>query len=495
MIRRYVVLDQLGAGAMGVVYAAYDRDLDRRVALKLVRDQRSKAASRRLLREAQALGQLSHPNVVAVYDVGTYSEQVFLAMELVAGRTLRTWLAEAPRSRRDVMDVFLRAGEGLAAAHAAGIVHRDFKPDNVLIDDTGRVRVADFGLATIDLDGAEQAEADGERDAPTPAEPEPPRRDSRQPGALTATGAAVGTPAYMAPEQRQGLAPVDGRADQFSFCVSLYEALCGERPYEVDTADPGDSPFADELRAPATGDARQLPFAHDVPARLRRVLARGMAAEPQQRYPSMERLLAELRRDPRGARLRAGIALAAIAVVAAVALLVVALLPAEERPCQSAPERMNGVWDAPRKRAVHAAFRASGSPAAERAWTGVEKAIDGWAGQWVAMHTDACEATHVRGVQSSAFLDLRMACLDQRRVELRALVDLLSSAEVDAPTVTRATEAANALAPLARCAQGGALGEEVRDTLAAQLVPRPFRWAIDRYRDARVRLHEFKQSR
>ena len=278
--------------------------------------------------------------------------------------------------------MFQRAGEGLAAAHAAGIVHRDFKPDNVLVGDSGRVRVADFGLATIDLESTDQPDDDDHADHGQTEEasgPEHRPRDSRQRAALTATGAAVGTPAYMAPEQREGRMPVDGRADQYSFCVSLYEALCGERPYEIDTADAQRSPFADELAAPATGDARHLPFAHDVPARIRRVLARGMAAEPGQRYPSMERLLAELRRDPRGGRLRAGIALAALAVAGAVALLVIATLPAEERPCRSATERMAGVWD-PR-----ASRRARGVPPPARGrrahMDGVEKAMNGWSGR------------------------------------------------------------------------------------------------------------------
>ncbi|HKE17313.1 MAG TPA: serine/threonine-protein kinase, partial [Kofleriaceae bacterium] len=237
-VHRYVLLEEVGAGAMGVVYAAHDYGLDRKVALKLVRDP-GRSAGERLLREAKALAQLSHPNVVTVFDVGSYRDQVFVAMELVAGQTLRSWLAEAPRTRREIVEVFLRAGAGLAAAHAAGIVHRDFKPDNVLIDQQGRVRVGDFGLAVIDrgkrLDGGDVAGGgDGDRGGDTESDeqrniralgsgtrsplrvgftPEGAggeregsvgRPGAGQSGSLTMTGVAVGTPAYMSPEQRSG---------------------------------------------------------------------------------------------------------------------------------------------------------------------------------------------------------------------------------------------------------------------------------------------------
>ncbi len=228
---RYVVIDRIGGGGMGVVFSAYDPKLDRTVAVKLLRpdadqsksaDPDSTARHSRLFREAQAMARLSHPNVAAVYDVGTVDNQVFIAMEYVAGRTIRRWLGGAPRSWRDVLRVFIDAARGLAAAHAADLLHRDFKPENVLIGNDGRVRVVDFGLArftnpppTIDASRAKH-----EVILPN--------------GSLRAgssrSGAMVGTPAYMSPEQWLD-EPVDARADQFSFCVALYEALYSERPF------------------------------------------------------------------------------------------------------------------------------------------------------------------------------------------------------------------------------------------------------------------------
>src|SRR5437763_1115036 len=196
-VGRYVVLDRIGAGGMGVVYAAYDPELDRRVAIKLLRPDRfsSEAGRLRLLREAQALARLTHPNVVAVYDAGTFGDRVFVAMELVEGETLRQWLGEGPRSWREVLDRFLPAGRGLAAAHAAGLVHRDFKPENVLLGRDGRVRVMDFGLARVEEHAQESTalpmmvRALTEESVPRPL------------GPLTQEGRVLGTPNYMSPEQ------------------------------------------------------------------------------------------------------------------------------------------------------------------------------------------------------------------------------------------------------------------------------------------------------
>src|SRR5690349_17448959 len=188
-VGRFVVLQRLGEGGMGVVYTAYDPELDRKVAIKLLKS--AEEGHARLLREAQAMARLQHPNVIAVHDVGTLpGNRVFVAMELVAGATLRGWLKAAPRAWREVIAIMRQAGVGLAAAHDAGLVHRDFKPDNVLVGDDGRVRVMDFGLAR--LGAADPELSSGSHDTGPLSTP------------LTMAGTVVGTPAYMAPELFKG---------------------------------------------------------------------------------------------------------------------------------------------------------------------------------------------------------------------------------------------------------------------------------------------------
>jgi serine/threonine protein kinase len=276
MLGRFQLLRRLGSGAMGVVFEGYDPELDRRVALKVLRPeveaQCSLQARSRMMREAQALARLRHPNVTMVYEVGTSETGAFfIAMELVEGRTLGRWLRARPRSWREIVEVFLQAGRGLAAAHRAGLVHRDFKPDNVIVDEEGNTRVVDFGLA---------------RSAGL-AELLPTLDDAESVAValnLTCTGAVLGTPAYMAPEQFQG-APLHAASDQFSFCVALFEALYGRRPY------PGnDLPSLQRslMRGQPVGPRRGVPRA------LYRVLQRGLAVDPERRFATMEKLLEAL---------------------------------------------------------------------------------------------------------------------------------------------------------------------------------------------------------
>ena len=224
---RFVVVEKLGEGGMGVVIAAYDPDLDRKVAIKLLRAGAwdtgvSSEGRQRLLREAQAMAKLSHPNVVVVHGVGTMGSQVYIAMEYVDGCTLGEWLKQDKRSWPLVVDMFCRAGRGLVAAHAAGLIHRDFKPDNVLVGKDGRVRVTDFGIVGT---AGTMSEGTGR-----PGAGELASRSTPLSTPLTSAGVLLGTPIYMAPEQLER-APVDASADQFSFCVALYEALYGERPF------------------------------------------------------------------------------------------------------------------------------------------------------------------------------------------------------------------------------------------------------------------------
>ena len=306
-IGRYVVLRRIGAGGMGVVFAAYDPQLDRRVALKLLRTGVGLGegeAKARLVREAQAIAQLSHPHVVAVYDVGTATTgDVYIAMEFVEGDTLTNWLQRWERSWRDVVEMFVDAGRGLAAAHGVGLLHRDFKPDNVLVGADGRVRVTDFGLARSLVTGGEDGDT------------RPTRELAQLRVTLTATGAVMGTPRYMAPEQLAGK-DISAAADQWSFCVALYEAVYGVHPIAGDTA----AKMLDEgarMRPPPEGKG--------VPASLLAVVTRGLDAVPARRYPSMTALLAELThalRPPRRRYLAIGGAAALVLGGAAAATII-----------------------------------------------------------------------------------------------------------------------------------------------------------------------------
>lgn len=453
-VGRYVILSHLGAGGMGVVYEAYDPELDRRVAIKLLRHRSLDAveregASQRLLREAQALARLSHPNVVAVHDVGTHDAQVFLAMEYVEGDTLGQWRKAELRSWRAVLDTFVAAGRGLAAAHEHGLIHRDFKPDNVMIDHRGRVRVMDFGLARLDGETSEIGAAS--RDAvETPS-----LERSSQP--LTVTGALMGTPAYMSPEQHAGL-PSDARSDQFSYCVSLYEALYGERPFRGET-------LASVGLAISEGRVAEPPRDTEVPTWLRRVLLRGLQADPAARWPDMPALIEALTDDPSARRRRAWQWSAGLgAVVLAVGAIVGARLvgPVETGPearCLAGVERLDGVWNEQRRATVEQALVATETSFAKDTAVKVTTRIDDYASAWRSSYEDACRATWVRGEQSEALLDARMSCLSRRREALSYLVDLLEGA--DRSLAVEAVEAAASLPDLEACGDLDALRERV----------------------------------
>jgi eukaryotic-like serine/threonine-protein kinase len=444
-VGRYTVLHEVGRGSMGVVYAAYDPAIDRRVALKLVHPALLPGASRegaasRLLREAQAVGRLAHPGVITAFDAGRFDGHVFFAMEFVDGDTLGAWVRAAARTRGEVLAAFLAAGRGLAAAHAAGLVHRDFKPDNVLVGRDGRVRVTDFGLVRVAA-GPEGGDGDAGGACPLPAG-----------GTATRTGALVGTPAYLAPEVFRG-APADARSDQFSFCVALYEALHGARPFETSEGWGG--------RLGARG-RESSSWGRRVPAPVQRAIARGLAVRPGDRFPSMAALLAALERGE-GARRRhlglaAGLALAALG--AAGLALGGPRAPAAGAVCGGARARLAGAWDDARRGEVRAAFAKSAAAHAPAAWAATERLLDRYADGWADMHEQACEATHVRGEQSGELLDLRMECLGRRREELRALTSLLAGADDDA--LAQATRAASALRPLGECASREALTSPLR---------------------------------
>jgi tetratricopeptide (TPR) repeat protein len=421
VIGRYTILERIGAGGMGVVYAVLDPELDRKVAVKLLRAGEGSASRRakledRLVSEARAMAQLAHPNVVGVFEIGRFGDQLFLAMEFVEGHTLHDWLAEKPRSWREIVEVFAAAGEGLATVHAAGLVHRDFKPTNVLVGRDGRPRVTDFGLV----------------------------QDSSP---ATARSAIAGTPYFMSPEQFRG-EPADARSDQFSFCVALFAALHGVRPFEAD-------PLGGIAGAPS-GRLREPRSARRVPRRIRAALRRGLAVEASARFPSMRELLAEL--TPRSRRGGWSVALGAGLCVLT---LLVLRSPAEvpDQRCTGAAAAFATVWNAERRSTVERVFRTTDAPYATFALHRVTAALDRYARQWIEAHTDACRASEILGEQTEATLDLRMICLDHRRQEAAALIGALGAG--DAAVVSRSTTAVAELPDIASCADVAALRQVV----------------------------------
>jgi eukaryotic-like serine/threonine-protein kinase len=468
-VERYQILGAVGRGGMGEVYAAYHPDLDRRIALKVVGDAGADSALRRgrLLREARAIARLSHPNVITVYDAGTFGDRVYIAMEFIEGETVDAWLRSQRRSWRQILDVFIAAGRGLAAAHAAGIIHRDFKPENVMVGRDGSVRVMDFGLARL---------AEEPVDAPADAGDGEGRARARAPltaTTVTKTGALVGTLAYMAPEQFRG-EPTDARADQFSFCVALHEAIYGRRPplrHLTVLPEPA------VARAGSGGDPRTPTTTRTAssPAWLRGVVARGLSEDRDHRFASMDVMLAAMVRGQKRVRRR---------MTGLVGGVLIALLTAgawrvgaaRRVSCAVPADRLAAVWPAgdessPRRQAVRRAFLASGLPTAEAAWRRVATALDEYTKQWSAMYVGACEATHVRGDQSAEALDLRMRCLDEALDGVRALTEVLARA--DAAMVGPAATAAVDLPPVKHCADITALRSSVplpRDEQTASAV-------------------------
>ncbi|MGE5186149.1 MAG: tetratricopeptide repeat protein [Acidobacteriota bacterium] len=469
LIGRFVVLEVLGTGGMGVVYAAYDPQLDRKVAIKVLRAQvaGSEEARVRLLREAQAMARIDHPNVLRVHEAGTLGEQIFIAMEFAGGGTLRQWLAEQPRDRRDILALFAHAGRGLAAAHAAGLVHRDFKPDNVLLVGDGRARVTDFGIVGV-VGEMPAARPSGDLDKPL-SENTPLSRD------LTRTGAVMGTPAYMSPEQFQG-GTVGPEADQFSFCVALYEALYHTRPFAGRT-------FHELCASVIGGKLTPIPREADVPSRIRRALLRGLATDPKRRYPSMDRLLGDLLPGEGGKR-RAIVAASAAGVLAIGAVGVFALR-SDPNVCSGGDARLAAVWGPAQQQKVSAAFAAANRPDAKDVLARVVPIVDRWGQGWQQAYVGACEDTRVRKVQSEHQLDLRMDCLGRRLDETRATLEALAAGGGDA--VDHAIEAVRGLPSVAACADSDALakGIEPPATAEARVAVAAIRGKLDQARAQR----------
>ncbi|HWB82451.1 MAG TPA: serine/threonine-protein kinase [Nannocystaceae bacterium] len=429
-IGRYVVVERLGVGGMGTVWVAYDPELDRKVALKVLRSDRARDDAAdvhraRLQREAQALARLSHPNIVTVYDVGTVDGSLFLAMELIDGCNLRAWVRAQRRSVDEILQVFASAAAGLAAAHAAGIVHRDFKPDNVVIGpgDPPRVVVLDFGLAHRDehprslvLRSRDDKWKDGE--------------------ALTRPGRAMGTPAYMAPEQHAA-GTIEPRTDQYSWCISLWEALTGMRPFGVQTSA--------LLRHKLAVAIPPLDPAGAIPAWLYPVLERGLAARPEDRHRSMHALLdaiAEAR--PRARSRRARMLVATTAGLAMLAITVTLLVPAPIDRCESGEERIAAAWNQPRRLAIATAFADSGIGYARTAWTLLAPRVDDWTARWRERWSAACSG--------DAPVERELQCLERRLQTLEARLAVLAAPSTE--TIENATRMIAELPAPERCLGG-----------------------------------------
>lgn len=462
VIGRYELVELLGSGGMGSVYRAHDPHLSRDIALKVLHAEGANARSgsdyrHRLLREAQVLARLSHPNVVAAFDVGTFEQAVFVAMELIEGESLRSWL-HTRRSLGEVLRVLIAAGRGLVAAHAAGVLHRDFKPANVMVSPDGRVRVVDFGLARAALASAAplatgspaaaslaagSPEADSNAAELAAADPvaAPPHAGSGEPsqpsasdqrehspslleGELTQTGMLLGTPGYVAPEQLAG-APADTLADQYSYAVTAFVALTRTKPP------------APVRGANATGEPPAWPG--HVPRRIRHIVERGLAPRPSERHASVAAMVDALERASAPRRPGGAVLALALGTLLVLAGLLLVKARASRVTCQVAPDSFRQVWDSERREALRQALASTGRANANEAFNLFAGRLDAFQEHWLSMKQESCEATHVRGEQSEKVLALRSTCLERRLAGAGALVTAFTRA--DAGAVDRAAAA------------------------------------------------------
>jgi tRNA A-37 threonylcarbamoyl transferase component Bud32 len=411
-VGRYVLLERLGHGAMGFVYTAYDPELTRTIALKLIRPEldlgKTQGSARaRLLREAQAAARLEHPNVVTVHEAGVADDVAFIAMEYVKGQTIRRWMTanDRPRPWREGLAVFLQAGEGLAAAHRGGILHRDFKPDNILLDDEGRARVVDFGLAGITHEQASR---------PTGLEELVSGSHSKLDMHMTVTGTVLGTPAYMAPEQHAST-KVDARADQFAFAVSLYEALYGVRPF-------AGKDLSELLEAKQERLSREKSRAR-VPGWVRAVVMRGLASDPDARWPDMPAMLAALRSNPNLRRWGWGTA-AALVVTVSAGLGSQAHERAEiEAACEAEGQAIHELWNDADIALRRAAFEATGLSFAVDSWARVQATVDEYVEAYARERTALCRAGELENSFEPEVLAAARACFDNFHEELASSME------------------------------------------------------------------------
>jgi eukaryotic-like serine/threonine-protein kinase len=453
---RYVLLGRIAGGGMGVVHAAYDPELHRKVALKVLHPSQYDAdrGHHRLISEARALAKLDHPHVVKVHDVMTYQDQVMIVMELVEGQTLAEWQEAKPRSWREIVAVYLQAGEGLAAAHAVKVIHRDFKPANAIVGEDGRVRVLDFGLARV-MDG------------------DPASLTSVSHGSLgseigksTAPGAVSGTLAYTAPEQLSGSTATPA-SDQFSFCVSLHRAIEGVAPF-------GGNDLAGLKESIRQGVIAYTKDGRIVPKWLRATVARGLSASPAERHPSMRALLDQLGKERGWRRWRGPLMAATVATVASVIAVVLRGEPGSQIKCDGGPKEIASVWGGVQRGQIHRRMASISTPYAREVEAKALTKLDAYADEWARAHDEACEA-HRRGHQSSEMLDKRMLCLRRRRLEFSATVQVLG--EIKRDSVTKVPEVVAKMSPITECSDVEALNE------TGELPPKPLRAQVEAVRN------------
>ncbi|MEX1368662.1 MAG: serine/threonine-protein kinase, partial [Nannocystaceae bacterium] len=449
-IGRFLVLEQIGRGGMGTVYAAYDERLDRKVAIKvLLGEQPNDDQTLRLEREAQALARLSHPNVVGVHEVAVAEGELYLAMEFVRGESLDVWLRTEP-PWPVVLDAFIQAGRGLAAAHEAGLVHRDFKPANVMRGDDGVVKVLDFGLARASTDEPDEPSDKGEIHSSS----------STLSSYLTQPGALMGTPAYMATEQLYGMA-ADARSDQFSFCVTMYEGLYGERPYEG-------SILPELIMSMDSREVRSTPKGSKVPAAIRKALLRGLDPKPSERWPSMEALLVALEGGRRRSRWPVGLGV----LVAATAVVAVAVGWQQQREregaelvaaCEAEGAAIDKVWNDDQRERLRSGLLSTKARFAPRSVETLIPWLDEYRDEWSAGRTEACLHRSVQGDWDEQLLDRASWCFEDRRLQLEATVDQIIDSSP--ATARRAVRTASYLDPVSTCLDP--------DTLARLPIPPP----------------------
>ncbi len=445
VVGRYRIVEKLATGGMGVVFRAHDPELSRHVALKLVQPSsidlerlgNTEEYQQRLLREAQALARLSHPNVVAAFDVGKFAGALFIAMELIDGVSVRTWLLEEPRTRDEILAVLLEAGRGLSAAHRAGVVHRDFKLANVMVSAQGRVQVVDFGLARTMgavTDPAPEGLASGVISSDWQGAGEGSQAHG---GDLTRTGTIVGTAGYIAPEQFDG-STSDDRSDQFSYASAAFRALTGASPFPADSIQ---AYRAALLRGERTA------WPKSIPRPIRRVIDRGLSRLPDERYPNLDALLADLERAARPPRHVGRLVVVALGLSALAATL--AVRERWSKRCDLDPSAFDRAWGAEQRAGVESAFERSRNSRAADSFSQVAARLDDFRSRWQEAKQEACLATHVRREQSEQILSLRNACLDTKLAQLGTIVGLFQSA--DSALVDRAPEAVDTVSQLRDC--------------------------------------------